>query len=102
MQKTIDTLSQLAELVEETGYSVEQLAHTCGVSQDWVVSHVEAGVLRVDAQGNLVRFDSATIIRARRIAHLEKSFDADPQLAALTTDLIEEVLALRRQLKTFG
>lgn len=102
MPKTIDTLSQIGEVVEETGYSIEQLAHTCGVTHDWVVSHVEAGVLQIDAQQNIVRFDCATIIRARRVAHLEKSFDADPQLAALTTDLIEEVLELRRRLKALG
>ena len=45
------------------------------------------------------RFSSQTLVRARRIAQLEHSFDADPQLAALTTDLIEEVHQLRRQLK---
>ena len=37
-------------------------------------------------------------MRARRIAQLEHSFDADPQLAAMTADLIEEVQLLRRKL----
>ncbi len=45
------------------------------------------------------RFSSQTLVRARRIAHLEHSFDADPQLAALTADLIEEVQMLRRKLQ---
>lgn len=102
MSDTKHTLSQMAEMIEETGYSLEQLAHVCGVSQDWIVAHVEAGVLHVDAGNNIFRFDCATLIRARRIAHLEKSFDADPQLAALTTDLIEEVTYLRKRLKAFG
>lgn len=102
MPDTKLTLSQMAEMIEKTGYSIEQLAHVCGVSQDWIVSHVEAGVLHVDANNSILQFDCATIIRARRIAHLEKSFDADPQLAALTTDLIEEVTYLRKRLKTFG
>ena len=34
------------------------------------------------------------------IADLEHCFDADPQLAALTADLLEEVHALRRQLRS--
>ena len=38
-------------------------------------------------------------VRARRLARLESTFDADPELAALTTDLIEEVAALRRRLR---
>ena len=38
-------------------------------------------------------------LRARRLAQFETTFDADPQLAALTTDLIEEVAQLRQQLR---
>jgi chaperone modulatory protein CbpM len=45
------------------------------------------------------RFSGATVVRARRIAHLELTFDADPHLAALTADLIEEVTNLRQQLR---
>ena len=45
------------------------------------------------------RFDSVTLVRARRVAQLESCFDADPQLAALTADLIEEVARLRKQLE---
>ncbi len=44
-------------------------------------------------------YPSATVVRARRLARLESTFDADPELAALTTDLIEEVAALRRRLR---
>jgi chaperone modulatory protein CbpM len=39
------------------------------------------------------------VVRARRLARLESTFDADPQLAGLTTDLIEEVTALRQRLR---
>ena len=33
------------------------------------------------------------------MARLESTFEADPQLAALTTDLMEEVTALKQRLK---
>lgn len=59
-------------------------------------------MLQVESATGEWRFDSTTLARARRIARLEASFDADPQLAALTADLIEEVAALRRRLRLLG
>ena len=63
---------------------------------------MEAGVLQVDMASGEWRFDSVTLVRARRIAQLETTFEADPQLAALAADLIEEVTRLRRQLRALG
>ena len=87
------------EVLGEAAFTAEEFARACGVALDWVREHVQAGVLHVDPAGNDWRFDSSTLVRARRIARLEASFDADPQLAALTADLIEEVAALRRRLR---
>lgn len=95
--------AHLVELLDDAALSLQQLARGCAMSPDWVHTHVEAGVLQ-PAQGGGApewRFASATLTRARRIAQLEHTFDADPQLAALTTDLMEEVAALRRQLAAF-
>lgn len=44
------------------------------------------------------RFSTHTVIRARRIAGLERRFDADLELAALTVDLMKEVRQLRQRL----
>ena len=88
----------VGEVLYDAGYTADELAHACGVAPDWVQGRVEAGVLQVDSATGAWRFDSVTLVRARRIVQLEKTFDADPQLAALTTDLIEEVARLRRQL----
>lgn len=81
----------------DTVFSLEELARACGVAPDWVLERVADGVLEVSLSAD--RFDSVTLVRARRVLHLERSFDADPQLAALTVDLIEEVSRLRRQLQ---
>ena len=104
--------AHLVELLDDAALSLQELARGCAMSPDWVHTHVEAGVLQPAQGGGATewRFASATLTRARRIAQLEHTFDADPQLAALgesaatldlaalTTDLMEEVAALRRQL----
>lgn len=93
-----------AELLDEDALDLHALARHCRKNPQWVVEHVQSGVLyceQAGAGGPEVqwRFSARTLVRARRIAHLEHSFDADPQLAALTADLIEEVQRLRRQLQ---
>jgi len=92
----------LGEVMDERAFTAEDLARACGRQTHWVHERVEAGVLQVELETGEWRFDSATLVRARRIARLESSFDADPQLAALTADLIEEVAQLRRQLRLSG
>jgi chaperone modulatory protein CbpM len=86
------------ELLGGACFSAEDIARAAGRQVGWVHERVEAEVLRVDASTGEWRFDSATLVRARRIARLESGFGADPQLAALTADLMEEVAQLRRQL----
>lgn len=95
-----------AELLDQAMLSLQELARHCSTTPQWVIEHVQAGVICCDNDGQTHaasyeqwRFSSQTLIRARRIAQLEHSFDADPQLAALTTDLIEEVQQLRRKLQ---
>ena len=91
-----------AEVMGEGAFTAEDIAHTCGVGVAWVRERVEAGVLQADGAGGNWRFGSTTLVRARRIYRLESTFDADPQLAALTADLIEEVAELRRRLRLLG
>lgn len=93
-----------AELLDEGALDLQEFARHCSRNPQWVIEHVQTGVLSCDpAEGGSTelhwRFSTRTLVRARRIAHLEHSFDADPQLAALTADLIEEVQMLRRQLQ---
>lgn len=98
--------AELTELLddENTALTLDALAHACHMEPGWVITRLQEGLLQTgieDADGNPTtwRFTSATVVRARRLAHLEATFDADPQLAALTTDLIEEVARLRQQLR---
>lgn len=86
------------ELLGDAALTLDQLAVCCRVTPEWVINRVEAGVLQVARGGQTAqwRFASTTVMRARRIIQLERTYDADPQLAALTADLIEEVTRLRR------
>ena len=90
----------LAELLDEQArLTLDELARTCCMAPGWVVQRLEAGLLQGEQAGGHWQFSSATVVRARRLARLESTFDADPQLAALTADLIEEVTTLRQRLR---
>ncbi|MBS0392764.1 MAG: MerR family transcriptional regulator [Comamonadaceae bacterium] len=90
----------LAELLDEHArLTLDDLARSCCVAPGWVVERLEAGLLAGEQADGRWLFSSTTVLRARRLARLEASFDADPELAALTTDLIEEVAALRQRLQ---
>ena len=102
MQHVALLSAELGEALGTAAFTADELARACGMSPDWVHARVEAGVLQVDMASGAWRFDSVTLVRARRIAQLESTYDADPQLAALTTDLIEEVTLLRRRLAALG
>ena len=81
-------------LIDDDGLSLEELASACAVSCEWIERHVRGGLLEAPA-GATVRFTSVQLLRARRLADIERTFDANDELAALVVDLIEEVERLR-------
>lgn len=85
--------------LEEEALTVEELARACAVSPDWIVEHVEAGLLARDSGTGEMRFASAQLVRARRLAFAERGFECNQEVAALVADLIEEVDRLRRELR---
>jgi len=100
----LTALAQPGELLDDAAeLTVEALARACRMDTDWVIARLQEGLLQAGAMhaANPAtwRLSSATVVRARRLAQLEVTFDADPHLAALTADLIEEVAFLRRRLR---
>lgn len=92
--------NDLLELLDDAALDADALARGCGMSIEWVRLRVAAETLR-PLRGESVnewRFASATLHRARRLAEVENIYDADPQLAALAADLMEEIDRLRRAL----
>lgn len=90
-------------VIDETMLTLEELARACAVESYLVEMRVEAGLLECGSGvASQWRFASAQLVRARRMVALERDFDANAELAALVTDLIEEVQRLRAQLKAVG
>jgi chaperone modulatory protein CbpM len=98
-------------LLDEAALDLEEMARACGVEPDWVRRHVQAGVLVLEdaggadaLQADIVawRFRSNDLNRARRLASIERDFDANEELAALVVDLADEVRRLRVRLNALG
>lgn len=93
-------------VLEEFALTVEELARACTVAPEWIVERVESGLLEanpLDRQGPQTwRFTSTHLIRARRLAIFESNFDANPEVAALVVDLLEEIEQLKRRIALAG
>lgn len=83
-------------------FDLDTLCRATAVSPAWVVERVEAGLLQV-AQGHTSahwRFDAVTLRRVRQMRRCEHDFDAVPELAALVSDLLEEIARLKAELRS--
>ncbi|MGR8929494.1 MAG: chaperone modulator CbpM [Gammaproteobacteria bacterium] len=85
---------------EETYLTLDQFAVLCAVEPDWILQHVEEGLLSaVEMETGNWQFSSEELTRAKRIIEIERIFDALPELAALVADMQEELDDLRSQLR---
>ena len=94
-------------LVDDAALTLEELARACAVEPAWIIERVSAGFVVGPAATSIAmhtswRFTSAEIVRTRRLAAMERDFDANPELAALVADLIEEVERLKRAMRGTG
>ena len=94
----------LAILLDETRLSLDELAVSCSVSRDWIIQHVQAGVLLAEPGADPSRwsFTGFDLLRARRLRSLERDFDANPELAGLVADLFDELERLRARQRREG
>ena len=94
----------IAVVLEEMPLTLRELALSCAVSEDWIIEHVRAGVLAAPPEGDPAqwRFPDPVLRRTRRLLALERDFDANPELAGLVADLLEELERLRIRLRRAG
>jgi chaperone modulatory protein CbpM len=91
------------EILEGACLTLEQLCVAAALERDWLVRHVEEGL--IPASGTRVtewRFRAVHVTRARRMHEIERTYEAAPELAALVADLLEEMDELRARLKRGG
>lgn len=89
--------------LEEPCLSLEQLASACAVEREWVRLRLREGLLTAPCEPETAwRFTAGALRRARRMAALERDFDAVPELAALVADLLEELDRMRSRLRRAG
>jgi len=88
----------------EVRLSLEELATAGGIAPAWIIERVEAGLIAVEADGEPTRwrFTDLHLTRVRCMVSMERDMDANPELAALVADLIEEVRHLRGRLSGRG
>ncbi|MCB1916387.1 MAG: MerR family transcriptional regulator [Rhodocyclaceae bacterium] len=87
----------------ETYFTIEQLAGLCTRDREWVRARLGEGLLPTErGRGDAARFSAAGLRHARRMAALERDFDAVPELAALVADLLGELDRLRTRLRSLG
>ncbi|WP_292934156.1 chaperone modulator CbpM [Noviherbaspirillum sp.] len=91
-------------LMEDVRLTVDELAASCTVSREWIVEHVQAGVLAAQGEQDPSRwfFTGQDLLRTRRLYELERNFDANPELAGLVADLFDELERLRARLRGAG
>lgn len=93
----------LTAVIEDTYLTVEQLAALCSVEPDWVMRHMEEGLLSATkCESDQCCFTAMELNRAKRMVSIERNFEAHPELAALVADMQEELDHLRRQLLRAG
>jgi chaperone modulatory protein CbpM len=91
-------------MLDDLWLDMAALCRLAGVTETWLQERVSLGLLEVhvETQHEAWRFGHAELHRVRRMARLERDFDAVPELAALVADLEDELAAVRARLLRQG
>ena len=90
-------------LIDKAKLTIDEFACACVVERTWIVEHVQDGLLNcapINTNGDVSewRFASLELAHARKLIWFERDFDANPELAALIVDLLEEIATLKLQM----
>ncbi|MEQ1625989.1 MAG: chaperone modulator CbpM [Nitrospira sp.] len=88
---------------DEGVLSIEELARACRAEAQWIIELVAVGVLEPQGtEASRWRFRAADLTCARRVARLQRDFDASLDAAAVMLDLLDQIEQLRARLKRAG
>lgn len=99
-----DPVYQVHAALDDVWLDLADLCRLAGVTEVWVRQRQEDGLLRSEGLPGRVasHFDVHDLHRVRRMASLERDFDAVPELASLVIDLEQELAQLRARLRRLG
>ncbi|MCW5668319.1 MAG: MerR family transcriptional regulator [Hydrogenophaga sp.] len=99
-----DPLDPLHAALDDVWFDLAELCRLAGVTEPWVRQRLADGLLKpADSPAREVsHFDVHDLRRARRMASLERDFDAVPELASLVIDLEQELARVRARLRRLG
>lgn len=90
-------------LLEDGWLTLEEAAALTAVEPAWLQCHIDEGRFpHARNTAGVWRVSSVGLVRAKRMRAVERDFDAVPELAALMADLLEEMDALRRRMRSAG
>ena len=91
-------------MLDDLWLDMDALCRAAGVDAGWVRARTAEGLLPAPLLGarDEDRFDATLLRRVRRMARLERDFDAVPELAALVADIEAEIERLRRRLEALA
>jgi chaperone modulatory protein CbpM len=98
MRSAQDALSGVI-FEEYAKLSVDELSRLCAVDRTYIVELVEEGVLSVEVDASEWCFSGAALRRARTALRLQRDLEINLPGVALALELLEEIEALRRELK---
>lgn len=91
----------LEATLDELWLDMDEVCRMACVEVTWVQARLDCGALSAERStaGDAWRFNHISLCRIRRMACLERDFDAVPELAALVVDLEDEIRQLRERLQ---
>jgi DnaJ-class molecular chaperone len=93
----------IGSLLDESWLTLEQIAAACTVEPRWLERHIEEGLFpHTECVAGTWRVTALHLRRARRMREIERVFDAEPELAALVADLLEQMDELHARLRRAG
>ena len=96
------SVSATVAISQDHPIAIQQLAHACGASIEWVVQLAEVGIVDKPAAASAPeewRFYSADLQSALEVRRLERDFGVGLEAAALILDLQYEVRRLKAMLQ---
>lgn len=99
-----DPVNQVHVVLEDVWLDLADLCRLAGVTEPWVRQRLEEGLLKTGPLRAVeaLHFDAHDLHRVKRMASLERDFDAVPELASLVIDLEQELAQLRAKLRRLG